>query len=75
MTDKSTLDAPTKSKRSGLPLVVAIFAAWTAGKTADAAVLPSLGYWGAFATGLVTAAVVAVVVSGLLNVLISRKNQ
>ena len=34
-------------------------AGWTAGKAADVAVLPSLGYWGAFAVGLATAAVVA----------------
>jgi hypothetical protein len=44
-------------------MVIGMLLGWSAGKAADAATLPSLGYWGAFAIGLLTAAIVAVVVS------------
>ncbi len=70
LSDSTT--TPT-SKRNSVPLVVAIFAAWSSGKAADAAVQVTLGYWGAFAVGLLTAAVVAGVVHAVVSLLISPK--
>ena len=74
MTNLSDSTGSPTPKQKSIPLVVAVLAAWTSGKAADAAALATLGYWGAFAVGLLTAAVVAGVVHTVVELLLSQKN-
>lgn len=62
-------------KLNSVPFVVAIVAAVTAAKAVDAAVLPTLGYWGAFAVALLTAGIVAGVVHAVAKSVISQKDR
>jgi hypothetical protein len=66
---------PRPSPRAVLPLVIGMLLGWFAGKAADAAVLPSLGYWGAFAVGLLVATAVAAGVSLPLYFWLSRRGR
>jgi hypothetical protein len=59
MPQKST---PTPLWKIGLIFGFPVGLGWIAGRMADAALLPSFGYWGSFAAGTLVAVVAAIVV-------------